>query len=782
LSDPKKKENGQGNTPEKSKRPRKHTFIKSIAVIIMFGIIIGCTGACILTIITFDILNNYSEELDLDAQKLLYTTIFYAQSSKTGEYYELQRISSVDGNRIWVDVENMPDYLLNAAIAVEDKRYLSHVGVDWQRTFLSGINYFMKKMGMKGIYEGTPGGSTITMQVVRNITADREISESRKLREMLRALYLEKHYSKEQILETYLNLVSFSNNTKGVQAAANLFFGKDVSELTVAECASIVGTTQNPQLYNPFINLENNLKRKDDVLYFMYEQNMLSQAEYEEALAQELVFTDGAATASQKTQSFFMDYVIEEVINDLMEEKGYTYAEANSKLLSGGYRIYTTVDETVQSAIEEVYSSLDNFPAVLNEEYPESAFLITDTHGAIKGMVGSNRPKEGARVWNRAADSKRQPGSTIKPISSYVLSVENDLIHWSTLIEDKPLKVEIGYGMPDWEPKNYYNHFKGYMTVNEALQRSTNMVPIQLTQLLTPQYMYNFLKNDLNMTSLTETDAAYSPMSLGALTDGVTLLEMAGAYQMFANGGTYTEPHAYTRVLDSSGNVVLEKNTVPARVISFETATVMNQLLQKVVTGAWGTGVSAHFSNSIPVGGKTGTTDDEVDQWFVGITPYYVGVCWMGYDSIIVLGEDGKPVYDSNGNTIPNGIRYNAYPPPILWKTVMKKVHEGLDAKSFQNSSTVIAVQYCAETGYAACANCETVYTGWYKSTNVPTTCPMHSGVDTDIVYHYLGEKTPVEEDENKDEQTEENDPPDTPAVPTNPFENRDGVQVETLP
>lgn len=282
------------------------------------------------------------------------------------------------------------------------------------------------------------------------------------------------------------------------------------------------------------------------------------------------------------------------------------------------------------------------------------------------------------------------------------------------------------------------------------------MIPVQLTQLLTPQLMYNFMHDTLNMYSLTRSDIAYSPMALGSLSNGVTLLEMAGAYQMFSNGGLRTEPYAYTKVVDSNGNIVLQTNTTPTRVISYETASVMNKMLQTVTTGIYGTGVTARLSSGIPVAGKTGTTDDNVDQWFIGVTPYYIGVCWLGYDDQYqtVTDENGNVTYlkDSGGNRIPNSIRYASglnYPPPKLWKTVMDKVHEGLAVKDFTYSSEMVQMSYCTLTGYAATDDCESTAIGYYKSTNIPSACPYHGDSYLSSNVPLYGEKTEPEYDED---------------------------------
>lgn len=733
--------------------------LRPIGALICLGIIAGCVLACYLTIYAFDMLEDDQYILDLDAKKLEYTTFMYAQDPQTQEWFELQRLSSENGNRIWVDFDQLPETLLDTITAVEDKRFWEHNGVDWITTIKATVNLIGHKFHIPFLtfYDNTPGASTITQQVTRNITDDKEVDVMRKAREIVRALKLERRYSKDQIIETYLNLVSFGNNVYGIQAAANLYFDKDVSELTVAECASIVGITRDPTYYNPFYNtaknkgLENNLKRKDDILFLMHEQGMLTDKEYETELDRELVFAD---TNKQKLvnydQSYFVDYAIECVINDLAAKEGCTYREAEAMLLSGGYRIYTTVDPHVQQVLDEVYETYE-FPTVYNEEKPQSAFVITDPNGKIVALRGGTGKKEGARIWNRATDTTRQAGSTIKPITSYALAVQQDLVNFSTLIEDKQVVIKTE-GQPDWKPGNFYGHFKGFMTVSEAIQRSCNMIPVQLVQMLTPRACWNFLHDSLNVQSLSEADIAYSPMALGSLTNGITPLDMAGAYQMYANGGLRTQPYCYTRVLDSRGNVVLENRRAPQRVLDYDTATVMNKLLQRVVNAAPGTGTSANLGAlNIPVAGKTGTTDDDVDQWFVGLTPYYVGVCWVGYDEQFKRDDEGNLLYDGYGQKIPNTVRYSQYPPPLLWKEVMLKVHEGLEPKDFAGSSSVISLKYCTLTGCAATPQCENTITGWYKNENIPSACPYHTGVNEEIPL--VGQKTPTEPEFPEDEE-----------------------------
>ena len=720
------------NDDNKEKKPGTgKKVLRAIAAVILVGIIVMCIAGCVLTVWVFDTLNNDQQMLDLSMQKAKYTTIFYADDGET----ELARAYDPEaGNRIWVDYDKMPQQLLDAVVAVEDKRFWEHNGVDFLTTSKAGVSAILQKIGLTGFYGGaTPGASTITQQVVRNITNDRAVDGAegwaRKLREIFRALNVEKYYTKQQIIETYLNLASFSQNCSGIQAAANVFFNKDVSELTVAECATIVGTTKNPYAYDPYTHWEANQQRKEYILGLMLEQGKLTKEEYNAAISQEIVLATGT-NSNATIQTWFVDYVTDEVCRDLAEKQGITEAEAYQNLISGGYRIYTTCEERVQDILEDYYASPDNFPAVNNEEYPQSAFVITDTNSAIKGIVGGNRGKEGNRIWNRASDTTRQIGSTIKPITSYVLGIEKDIITYSTVIEDRQVVVnpdEVSYSQPLWVPKNEYNSFKGFVTVRTAIIRSINTVAVQITQKLGTTTSYDFLKYSLNVDTLTAGDDSYSPMALGSLSKGMTLVKLAGAYQMFGNGGVRTEPYSYTRVEDTFGNVILEKNTVPNRVISAETATVMNRLLQEV-TGSEGTGAAANLgAMNIPVAGKTGTTDDSVDQWFVGVTPYYVGVCWLGYDSRYQTDDQGNIKYYANGNPIPNSIRYSSYPPPKIWKAIMSQVHEGVSGKSFETSNNVTAYQYCKLTGMLAGDGCTETATGWYKNSNIPQVCSYHN-------------------------------------------------------
>ena len=351
------------------------------------------------------------------------------------------------------------------------------------------------------------------------------------------------------------------------------------------------------------------------------------------------------------------------------------------------------------------------FPKVNGAVAPQSAMAIIGLDGHVQAMVGGLGEKKGDLIFNRATSALRQPGSTMKPISIYGLALEKDLINWSTIMTDKKIELKDGTIF-----SNYYNGYLGNMPIEYALQRSVNTIPVQLSQTLTPRESFNFLTDKLGITSLVSSkkvgtnvlsDINLSPMSLGGLTDGISPLELAAAYQIFANGGYYNKPVTYLRVEDSEGNILLEKDSEPERVISEETAVIMNKMLQRVCTGTYGTGRAAKLNN-MPTGGKTGTTNDKKDIWFVGLTPYNVSALWYGYDTPKTL----------------TGINVST---PSLWKRIMTPVMAGKPSKEFFDSDKVIECTYCLETGKLASSSCTKTEIGYYDKNELPDVCNSHN-------------------------------------------------------
>ena len=706
---------------------------RAFAIMVFIGIITGSIVVSVMALYVFNALED-APIVDLSNVEvnLNNTSYIYVTDPDTQEQTVVKELYSGQ-NREWVSYSEIPQTLIDVTVAAEDKRFREHHGVDWLRTIRSTLGYF-------GGSSRIQGGSTITQQVIKNLTGNDEVTPERKVQEIFTALKLEKNYSKEQILETYLNVAFFSNQCYGIQSASKLYFNKDISELNVAEAATLIAITNAPTRYNPLrenpnedygwgTGMEENKERRDYILGEMLDAGMLTQSEYEEwinyevqlAPREEVQSTSDGLTA---LTDWHTDQVIEDVITDLQEEYNYTRAYATNMVYSGGYRIYSTMDPDIQQSLEDSYANPDTFPALNNSEYPETAAIVIAPDGSVKGMIGGNE-KTSNRLFNRAAQSQRHPGSAMKPISAYLNAFERDLITWSTTFVDEPLTLTENGETFEW-PVNYTNSYTHEpMTVQYAVQQSTNTVPAQIVNILTPQVCYDTLKNKFQISTLQEADAtSLSAMALGGMTTGMTPEELVGCYQIFVTGGMYVKPYTYTHVTDMEGNVILEKDTTQVRVISEETATVLNRLLQTVVSR--GTGAQANIQNQtgIVTAGKTGSSTgvkyvngvqvdfDNPDLWFIGFTPYYIGGVWMGYD-------------------IQEEIYYSTYPTPILWKNLMLPIHEGLEAADFTYSENVQALQYCTESGDLATENCPSTATGWYKETYIPSSCILHRSSST---------------------------------------------------
>lgn len=706
---------------------------RAFAIMVFIGIITGSIVVSVMALYVFNALED-APIVDLSNVEvnLNNTSYIYVTDPDTQEQTVVKELYSGQ-NREWVSYSEIPQTLIDVTVAAEDKRFREHHGVDWLRTIRSTLGYF-------GGSSRIQGGSTITQQVIKNLTGNDEVTPERKVQEIFTALKLEKNYSKEQILETYLNVAFFSNQCYGIQSASKLYFNKDISELNVAEAATLIAITNAPTRYNPLrenpnedygwgTGMEENKERRDYILGEMLDAGMLTQSEYEEwinyevqlAPREEVQSTSDGLTA---LTDWHTDQVIEDVITDLQEEYNYTRAYATNMVYSGGYRIYSTMDPDIQQSLEDSYANPDTFPALNNSEYPETAAIVIAPNGSVKGMIGGNE-KTSNRLFNRATQSQRHPGSAMKPISAYLNAFERDLITWSTTFVDEPLTLTENGETFEW-PVNYTNSYTHEpMTVQYAVQQSINTVPAQIVNILTPQVCYDTLKNKFQISTLQEADAtSLSAMALGGMTTGMTLEELVGCYQIFVTGGMYVKPYTYTHVTDMEGNVILEKDTTQVRVISEETATVLNRLLQTVVSR--GTGAQANIQNQtgIVTAGKTGSSTgvkyvngvqvdiDNPDLWFIGFTPYYIGGVWMGYD-------------------IQEEIYYSTYPTPILWKNLMLPIHEGLEAADFTYSENVQALQYCTESGDLATENCPSTATGWYKETYIPSSCILHRSSST---------------------------------------------------
>lgn len=624
--------------------------------------------------------------------KMNMTSVIYVRNDN-GDWEEYQRIHGTE-NRIWVDIEDIPQQLIDAFVSIEDQRFYNHGGVDWKRTTGAFLNY----LPFISIYSSNQGGSTITQQLIKNITSDNSESATRKLREISRALMIEKMLDKTTILEAYLNTISLGNGICGVQVAANYYFNKNVDELTLAECASLAGITKNPSAYNPDTKPEGNKSRREDVLYKMYELGKITEEEYSNALKEEIVIDKSQQQDFEiPINNYFVDTLISDIIEDLSEKYNCSTENASTMLYNGGYKIYATVDSDIQETMESVYLKQKNYFSQKSSDkksHVQSAMTIMDYNGHILGIVGGVGEKTVNRGLNRAVDSPRQPGSTMKPLGVYVQAIDNGDINYSTMVEDKPIDKYYKDGKKG--PKEWYGYYAGNMTVAKALERSANTIPCWLLKdTVGIENSYNFLTQKLHFKYLNSDDKNLSSLALGGCQYGITTTESAAAYAIFGNGGKYYEPTTYLRVLDINDEIVLEAKE-GEQVIKESTATVMNRLLQNVVYGSQGTGKGIASYSKMKAYAKTGTSSESKDLWMVAGTPYYVGSVWYGFDN-------------------PENVS-NAGAAAKVWRDIMTQIHKGLEEKEFEYSDDVIEAKYCNVTGNLAMPSCYSTSVGYYIS------------------------------------------------------------------
>lgn len=696
--------------------PGRKRFLTGLAAVGFTGLLVCMIiGIYVLSDMIGKINGDVIVDLEFYKQNQDQTTIIYANNAE-GEPEEMIRLHG-EQNRVWVDIEDMSEWMGKAAVSLEDKRFYKHHGVDWVRTILGVV-----KSGFE------QGGSTITQQLIKNLTGEDGRSIKRKYNEILAALNFEKNYDdKEVILEAYLNTLYLSHGCYGVKTAAETYFGKDIKDLNLAECASLVAITQEPAKYDPLWNPDANKKRQEYCLSSMLEQGVITQEQYDEAVAYELIFTNSEKYVEQnkddednsainnQIQSYYVDFIISEVIKDL-KANGYSAYEARKMIYSGGLRIYSAVDLRVQEAVENIYVQRKGFPSerVKKGESPaQSAVTIMDYQGRVVAMVGGAGEKTENRGFNRATSAIRQPGSSIKPLSVYTAAIEENYATWSSHIKNYgitwkgqlwPQNYGGSHGAPDW-----------YVTTQYALAISYNTIPAQLLMKMGFATSYSYLTEKFHITTLREDDGKNpSPMVLGGTGGGVTTLQMAAAFASFGNGGKYYKPYCYYKVTDSTGNnIILQNNTEGEQIITPETAYVMNEMMQTVVTGSMGTGRNYGVSGfpTYMKTGTSGTSDYDFDRWCVGGTPYYVAAVWYGYD-------ENKSMGGSSSN-----------PAGTIFKNVMNATHKGLAKKSFETyTDQVVQRAYCTNSGLLAGDGCYSKAMGWYKVSNLPATCKNCNG------------------------------------------------------
>lgn len=736
--------NKNKNKKRKAKRKKKDrsgfftVFISLLSVGVLTAVIVSLS--LLVYIVSFA---NGELAVDLDdyKNKQDLSTMVYAYDENNEE----KIIQTLHGseNRVWIDLEDMGDYMYDTAVALEDKRFESHRGVDWRRT-VSAI-----------IYRGTTGGgSTITQQLIKNLTGEKDVTIVRKFNEILFALNLEKSFDKNEILEAYLNTIYLGNGCYGVKTAAEKYFDKAVNELNITECACLLSITNAPGMYDPLTNPEKNRERVNYCLGQMRSQGKINREEYNEAMEYELVFKDGSNKNKDKNpqeqtiQSYYIDYVIDSVIEGLKEKYNYSAAQAENLIYYGGLKIYTAVDLKVQSVMEDEYYNRKSFAQKEGdaEEIAQSAMVIMDYKGRVLGIMGGAGKKTNNRSLNRAAASTRSPGSSIKPLSIYSPAIELGLINWSSQIPDKQIYVN---GIL-W-PQNYGggSGSGGNVSAQNALARSLNTVPARILTDLTFERSFSYLKDKYHISTLVEKgsdiDKNYSPLAVGGMVNGVKLIDMTAAYAVFGNGGTYYKPYCYYKVENSDGEVILQNDTKGTRAISEETANIMNQMLQTIVTDPQGT-ARAYGVSGQPTFVKTGTTSNDYDRWFMAGTPYYVSGVWYGYDiQKKITGVSGNP----SGN---------------IFRSVMKQLHADKATGAYPVSANVLKLAYCTDSGLLSNGGCPNVGYGYYNKNGLPSYCNLHGTPSapppSTPSEETTGESTTAAENTEPLEQNGENTPP----------------------
>lgn len=715
---------------------KKRHIGRSILMVLLSILLVGMTTVAICGVVFAMYIRKYiSNDVDiyLDSYRLNLTSFLYYIDSDTGEEVPYESLHGVE-DRVWVDLNDIPKQLQLAFISVEDDSFYTHHGVNWRRTIGAGLNFLVHFRDNFG------GGSTITQQLIKNLTGDNDTSVKRKLREAMRALELEKNYDKDEILELYLNTIYFGEGAYGVKQAAKVYFNKELDELTLAECAALAGTVKNPFGYDLKRFPEANAERRETVLQRMVDCGNLPEEAKQRALKENVqAYRDtGADDGSDDDayQSYFTDATIRQVISDLQSELGYSENLAKQLLYSGGLKIITTVDPEIQAKMDAVFQDAENFPGGLGNDgtYPQASMVLMDPYtGHVKALYGGRGEKEGDLVLNRATQTYRSPGSAIKPITVYSPALEYGLITPITVVDDVPKDFTVRETGEGW-PYNENRKYSGHVTILTGIAKSLNTVAVDVLTRVGTQRSYDWASKNLGLTTLVESmekslkdgtvktysDIDVSPLSMGSLTRGVSVLEMTAAYSAFVNNGQYTTPVLYTKVYDSDGKLLLDNTPVTTVAMSTKTRDYMIQLLTNVVKN--GTGTKAAISG-IETGGKTGTTSADCDRWFAGITPYYTGVVWFGFDTQQSLQK------------------FSTNPALELWKRVMASVLEDAEPASFELSTPMTKVSYCLDCGLLATDLCSVDVRGSRVATasvaveDVPKrSCTCHVQVELDSV------------------------------------------------
>ena len=596
---------------------------------------------------------------DVDTFKANQTSIVYASDGSV--------ISTLKGEKdsYYVSIEEMPVDAVTAIVSIEDKKFFRHHGIDY-RALLRAV----KAMVQNG--EVKQGGSTITMQLARNIFLSQEKTWQRKVEEMYIATELENKYSKDQILEFYLNNIYFGNGYYGIQSAARGYFDRDVESLSLSQIAFLCAIPNNPTLYDPVTNKDNTVSRRDRILKNMLDDGKISQMDYAQAVAEQITlnrpqalakndyvetYTYCATRALMEQQGFVFheDFKTDEEQQAYEDTYSALYSECQKKLYTGGYRIYTSIDLSMQDGLQQsVNDTLSGYTGVNDEgvyELQASAVCIDNDNGYVRAIVGGRSQEFPGYTLNRAYQSFRQPGSAIKPLTVYTPSFEQNYTP-DSIVTDEP--IEDG-------PRNANGTYLGEITVRTAVEKSVNTIAWKLYDQLTPDKGLSYLKA-MNFSRISPSDYRLAT-ALGGFTNGVSALEMASGFATIENDGYYRTPTCIVKIEDGNGTVLYNSGQNPVLIYKKNAARMMTDVLKGVITNGTGKGLDL---GDMPCAGKTGTTNDQKDGWFVGYTRYYTTSVWVGYDM-------PKKLQGLMGNTYPGKI----------WQSFMSKAHEGLEPLEF---------------------------------------------------------------------------------------------------
>lgn len=693
---------------KKKKKRKKRKILLKVSIVFLLLVVIGwfTFGAKVMKL--------RSEAKELVAQ----STEDTFKASQTSIVYDTngKQLLKFKGEKdvYYLKYKELPVYVIAAVISVEDRNFYKHSGVDYKGITRAAVNYVIHK----GVI--TQGGSTLTQQLAKTVFLNRQKTWKRKVKEIFMAVEMEKKYSKEQILEFYLNNVYYANGYYGIQAASQGYFRKDAKNLTMSEAAFLSAIPNNPTIYDPRTNKENTIKRRNKILKDMYEQDLIKKDQYEEAINEDINVKKAQKTKTEK-KNYVETYVIHCATKEIMKQKGFEfkydfnstsekekyqeeydkmYAECKRTLYSAGYHIYTSIDPDVQSQLQ---SSVNNALTGYTEKDKNGIYkaqasgtCIDNNTGKVVAIVGGREQKNIGYTLNRAYQSPRQPGSAIKPLLVFAPALEHGWSAGST-VNDSPMSTKDKHRV-----RNANGSYAGQITLRRAVEKSSNVVTMRLYEQLSPKTCLKYLEQ-MNFKYLTNSDYKYYTTCIGGFTKGTTSEEMAAGYATLKNDGVYREPTCITKITTSDGDEVMSSSTKKRRVYSTSAAKQMTDVLKSVVTS--GTGVGAKVPN-VDTAGKTGTTSSNRDGWFCGYTPYYTTAIWVGRD-------DNKIMPALSGGSYPKSI----------WSNFMNAIHSeysssstmGEDYSSYSEGNSQGTTQTTTSTQAASTGNTE-------ATTEAPTT------------------------------------------------------------